>query len=178
MPGRLSLGDLRVNSPISECDKCEENNVKVTLDNLPERVIFRPENLDNNPRADCTIFFPEESSTSNELFRDTDEGSDIEPDYLSIVELKSTYGYSSNVKEQIEGAIDFVIDLLSACDDPPWGIECYCIVPHVSGYKRRSQVRITKSIDGRTRIFNVKPVNNRESLRELVNRNDVPSEYI
>lgn len=138
---------------------------------MSQRVIFHPEDLDNNPRADCAIFFPERDNTSGRgiSLSSTNDSTDS-PNYLSIVELKSSYGSSNSVRDQIEGAIEFVVDVLSDCDDPPWGLECYCIVPHSTGYKRRRQVRFTKHIRGEHYIFRAEPVNNGESLRDIVER--------
>ena len=176
--GSITFDDIRRGSPLPECENCEDNNVKIELDRMPVRLIYHPEDLDNNPRADCAIFFPSEYETQDPLYRHETPDIPDEPDYLSIIELKSTYGQSSSVKDQLEGAIDFVIEVLSECDEPPWNLECYCLVPHDSGYKRRSYARITRQIGGRHRIFNAEPVNNGESLRDIVDRNDIWVETI
>jgi hypothetical protein len=138
---------------------------------MSERLILHPEDYDNNPRADCAIFFSEDHSTSGpHVSLDAEDEDSQIPDYLSIVELKSTYDSSGGVKDQIEGAIDFVIGLLKDCCDPPWDLKCYCIIPHDTGYRRRTQVRFSKQIQGILCVFKAEPVDNGESLRDVVNR--------
>lgn len=176
MTSNVTLNKIKRNSPLTECDNCEDSNVKIKLDDMPDRVIFHPEDLDNNPRADCAIFFPEQTESSSLPWEESEEDS-IEPDYLSIVELKSTYEAGSGIKDQIEGAIDFVVDILSRCEDAPWNLKTYCLIPHDTGYKKGEEMRLVKNIEGNKKIFWTVSVNNGGSLREIVNR-DVYNEEI
>jgi hypothetical protein len=177
----LNMPNISNICPIPECNSCDENGIKIGLDRMPHRAIFAPEDLDDNPRADCAIFFPEEGQVNrNPLYRNVEEHeSQFEPNYVAVVELKSTFRNANSVKDQIEGGIDFVIDVLREFGDPPWGLECYCLVPHeTSGnYSKRRQLRISKNIDGEHFIFWVEGVNNGESLRDLVEQ-DIRNENI
>ena len=176
MSSNITFEQIDDSSPLPNCSSCKDSGVCIELDGMPRRRIFHPEDWDNNSRADCAIFFSDGESTGSHhrggrfVSIGSDDDSSDELNHVSIVELKSTYEDAKNVEEQIEGAIEFVRHVLSNCSEPPWGLEWYCLVPHDTGYKNRAQARVSKNIGGSLCIFNAVPVNNGESLRDIIQR--------
>lgn len=167
----LTLSVLRENSDLPDQDMCHENGCSVQLDRMSERVVFRPDDSDiSEPRADCAIFFPERNE-DEELFRDSGQTNEAPPAYLAIVELKNTISRPSKIEEQIHGALEFAINLLEDCIEPPWDIRCLCLVAknRVNTYRKTvDQIRFRKHIHGTTYIFNPVIVDSGYSVRSAL----------
>lgn len=173
---KIELSTLESECALTNCDQCAENGCSVRLDRMPDRSIFRPDEAeDNEPRADCSIFFPEEDDSSN-LYRNSGQDTEPKTDYLAVVELKNTISRPKDIKEQIEGAIDFSIDLLKECGEPPWGIQCFCLIAKNKvnlQHKSVKKIRIRKNISGDMHIFRPLLIDSDESLREAMEKEDV-----
>lgn len=167
----ITLSQLREVCNLPDCSSCSDNGCNVQLDGMPERVVFRPdEEDDQNPRADCVIFFPENSASRPRTIS-LESPEDISPQFVAIVELKNTISDPNRIKQQLEGALDVAIGLLEECADPNWGIKCFCLVAKNrtnTYHKSILQIRIRKTINGTPKIFRIIPVNSGESIREAM----------
>lgn len=173
----ITLPILEEESGLNSCNQCDENGCSVRLDRMPDRVVFRPDQADvNEPRADCSIFFPDEDNSSENLYRRDGGTEPKEANYLAIVELKNTASKPSRIKKQIEGAIDFSIELLKECSDPPWDVKCVCLIAKKNvrlGHKSIKGISIKKNVRGNLHIFRPVPIDSDESLRDVLKQKDV-----
>jgi hypothetical protein len=178
----LTFNNIRNRSPVSECKSCKDNSVSIVLNDMNEKIVFRPEDLDNNKRSDCAIFFNPSNNTSGRgISLSLDGNSKKRPEYISIVELKSTLNDFEDIKDQIRGGIKFVVDILLEFESPPWNLEWYCLVPHesanIGGYNRRKKKTINVHVGGKKLTFFVITVNNNKSLCDIIDR-DINSSCI
>lgn len=170
----ITLSLLKERSRIPDRGVCEEEGCSVTLDRMSDRVVFHPDEDDSvsHQRADCAIFFPSEDD-SGTLYRHSETNNQVVPEYLAIVELKNTIEKPSQIENQIEGALDFAVELLEGCKNPPWNLKCLCVVAknRVNVYRKPvDQIRIRKHINGKTFIFNPLIVDSEESVRDIFAR--------
>lgn len=167
----VTLDAIRSESPVSPCSDCSEEGCRIQLDRMSERVVIRPDEEDGSgERADCAIFFPDENNQSSSLYRN-DTAGPIEADYLAVVELKNTVSNPDKIEQQIEGALDFAIEVLQSCQDPNWQLRCFCLVckNRTRRYNKPiSKIRIRKNICGEMYIFRPIPVDSGESLRDVM----------
>ena len=170
--GKITLSNLRQNSEIKDDNVCEEDGCSVRLDRMPDRAVFHPDDIpSSNPRADCCIFFPDESKGStNQLYRNKDSNDSSVVTNLALIELKNTIEKPEHIKTQIEGAIDFAVDLLKECSDPPWNISWICAVAHNNRNMYNKSIKnkkIKRHIGGDLYIFRLVPIDSDQSLRDI-----------
>jgi hypothetical protein len=170
--GQIPLREVEEKATIPACDNCAENGCSVELDRMSDRVVFRPDDEDTDEkRADCAIFYPRENESDSQLYRNRGgEGEDPVAEFLSIVELKSTVSRPQRIEQQIAGALDFALDVLERCCDPPWNIRCFCVISKDRvriQHKDLRRIRVKRHIGGDTRIFRPTIVDSGSSLREI-----------
>jgi len=175
---KITLSQIRDACELSDCDQCKESGCSVRLDRMPDRVVFKPEqDSSDEPMADCCIFFPEkDDDDQNQLYRNKSHSHTPKTDYLAITELKSTIEKPSHIMNQIEGALDFAIDIIGDCEAPPWNITCFCIVMknRTNTYNKSLKGKqIVKNIDGETHFFRAIPVDSDTSLRDLLGKEEI-----
>ncbi|SNR49192.1 hypothetical protein [Halorubrum vacuolatum] len=173
----ITLSQVSNTLSISEYDSCEESGCRIRFDDIPERVVVRPEELgDDDERADYAVFFPEpQTNRPSGIGTPLDSAGSSNSnavDYVAAIELKSTFDDRKKVKSQIEGAIDFIIDTLTNICQPWWEVKCLClVVPRTSNINlRKNPITFDKHLRGKRKIFEVVTLRNNQELVSVFER--------